>query len=188
MIENVKGDLSGREFKHIEAIIENLDSESGQFKMELPGGILVFEEYGFIMVAERKKSQPKRFVTRIMEIPGVTIIDELGVAIRASIVDAANIRFERDGKVAHLDADKVKGDVFIRARKPGDSFFPFGMKGEKKLKDFFIDSKIARRKRDLIPIVALDGNVLWVAGYRIDDRFRITSETQHVLLLEMEEL
>jgi tRNA(Ile)-lysidine synthase len=188
MIEKVKGDLRGIEFKHIESIIESLISESGQFRIELPGGILVFEEYGFIMVAEKEKSQAKPFKTRIMEIPGVTIIDELGMAIKAEIMDTTNISFERDGRVAHLDAGKVKGDVFVRSRKPGDTFFPFGMKGEKKLKDFFIDSKIARRKRDLIPIVALDGNVLWVAGYRIDNRFRITSETRHVLLLEMEEL
>ncbi|MFW5982045.1 MAG: tRNA lysidine(34) synthetase TilS [Halanaerobiaceae bacterium] len=80
------------------------------------------------------------------------------------------------------DFKKIKTPLLIRNRKQGDRFFPFGMNGSKKLKDFFIDQKIPREERDKIPIV-LDANkrIIWVAGYRADDRFKVSDDTRKIL-------
>jgi len=78
-----------------------------------------------------------------------------------------------------IDADQVKGKLHVRTRKPGDRFKPLGMKGHKKLKDFFIDLKIPAHLRDSIYLVCDDENIIWVAGYRMSEDYKVTSETKN---------
>lgn len=69
-----------------------------------------------------------------------------------------------------LDAEEIEWPLTIRSRKPGDRFIPSGMSNHKKLKDFFIDSKVPARQRDQVPIIADGDRILWVVGYRVDAR------------------
>jgi tRNA(Ile)-lysidine synthase len=93
----------------------------------------------------------------------------------------------RTGRVI-LDADKIMGKIRIRGRADGDRFIPFGMRDFKKLKDFFIDEKVAKYDRDLIPIFEDDEKIFWICGYRIDDRVRYTESTSRFLMIEAESL
>lgn len=85
----------------------------------------------------------------------------------------------------YVDADKVgTDDLILRSWKEGDWFVPLGMKSRKKVSDFFVDTKIPIYKKPFIPILETQrGEVVWVCGYRIDDRFKVTAETQRVLKL-----
>ncbi len=66
----------------------------------------------------------------------------------------------------------------------GDYFQPLGMRGRKKLSDFFVQQKINVFDKKNTPIVVNgNGDILWVAGHRIDDRYKITENTQKVLTL-----
>ncbi len=85
--------------------------------------------------------------------------------------------------VIYVDAAAVQGDLRVRTRKNGDKFQPFGMKGRKKLKDFFVDNKVPRDLRDHVPLVCDDQGILWVVGHRKSERTRITDDTTQVLLL-----
>jgi len=87
-----------------------------------------------------------------------------------------------------IDKDKVKGDILIRNRLPGDKFIPIGASGSKKLKDFFIDMKIQREKRDLIPVICDAEDIIWVVGFRQDERFKIERTTSKVLILQYYQL
>ena len=71
----------------------------------------------------------------------------------------------------------------IRTRKPGDVFSPFGS-GEKKLKDWFIDKKIPRDKRDALPLLAAGNTVLWVIGEAISEKLRLTGEENGLVKIE----
>src|SRR3954453_16836605 len=62
----------------------------------------------------------------------------------------------------------------IRNRRPGDRFRPLGMSHEKKLKDFLIDRKIPVEVRDSIPLLVWNGEIVWVAGIEISDKFKVT--------------
>jgi tRNA(Ile)-lysidine synthase len=77
----------------------------------------------------------------------------------------------------------------LRNRRPGDRFRPIGLGGRKKLQDFFVDRKITRDERDGVPLVVdeLD-RIVWVAGHRIDEAFRVTEAAKHVLLLRLKAL
>ena len=74
----------------------------------------------------------------------------------------------------YVDAGKVRFPLYIRSWKEGDFFVPLGMKHRKKVSDFFVDLKISRVEKRKIPIVESEGNIVWVAGCRIDDRYKIT--------------
>ena len=62
-------------------------------------------------------------------------------------------------------------NIFVTSRKPGDVFFPIGMCGHKKLKDYFIDIKLSREERDVIPIIRYNNDILCVGDKRLDRRY-----------------
>ena len=82
--------------------------------------------------------------------------------------------------------DKCTGTLSVRNRRPGDRFRPFGLGRRKKLQDFFVDRKVARDRRDLVPIVVdATDRIVWVAGHEIDDEFRVTDAAQTVIILRL---
>lgn len=83
--------------------------------------------------------------------------------------------------VASLDADKVKFPITWRYWQPGDSFYPLGMENRKKLSDFLIDRKIPLADKNGISVLESDGEIIWVVGHRIDNRYKITPETKSVV-------
>lgn len=86
---------------------------------------------------------------------------------------------------AFLDYGKIKPPVKVRSRKKGDKFCPMGMDAIKKLKDFFIDSKIPVHLRRVVPVFTDDEKIIWVGGYRIDNRVKVTRDTREVLHLKL---
>ncbi len=81
-----------------------------------------------------------------------------------------------------LDAGKIRGPLVLRTRRPGERFEPSNMGGRhKSLHEFMIDEKIPRHIRDFLPILADDEKILWVCGYRTDERASVTVETRRVL-------
>lgn len=84
--------------------------------------------------------------------------------------------------VLHLDADKVEMPISTRPPKDGDRFIPFGMRGSKLLNDFFADIKLdVEQKKHQTLVVSASGDILCVAGLRIDDRFKVTARTENIL-------
>ncbi len=86
---------------------------------------------------------------------------------------------------ARLDADSMRGDLVLRRRRAGERFQPSGMGGRSKsLHEFMIDEKIPAPLRDLIPILADRDKILWVCGYRVDERAIVTPGTGRLLTVE----
>jgi tRNA(Ile)-lysidine synthase len=91
---------------------------------------------------------------------------------------------KKDLNIAYLDLDKIKSPLAIRKWHKGDSFFPFGMKGKKKLSDFFIDLKLSLVEKENTWLLTSEDQIIWVIGRRIDDRYKVTGKTQSVLKIE----
>jgi tRNA(Ile)-lysidine synthase len=73
----------------------------------------------------------------------------------------------------------------LRSWKNGDYFQPLGLKQKKKLSDLFIDRKISlNHKKDIGILENNNGDILWVAGLRIDERYKISPNTKKVFILE----
>ena len=91
-----------------------------------------------------------------------------------------------DAPTVCIDADKVKGTLHLRHWQEGDTFRPIGMKGNKKLSDFFTDQKLSLFEKEQIWLVCDDENIIWVVGHRIDDRYKVTPETHTLLELTLQ--
>ncbi|MCG3146692.1 MAG: tRNA(Ile)-lysidine synthase [Verrucomicrobiae bacterium] len=86
-----------------------------------------------------------------------------------------------------FDGDLLGGKLTVRTWRAGDRFRPLGMKGEKKLQDFFVDAKVPRGERGRVPLVcAADGRIAWVVGYRMSDAFKVSAQTKRVLRIRFE--
>lgn len=83
--------------------------------------------------------------------------------------------------IASLDFDTLTFPLTIRKPKPGESFRPLGMRGKKKISDFFIDLKVPCYARESSWLLCSGDRIVWVIGYRIGQQFRITEKTQHIL-------
>jgi len=124
-------------------------------------------------------------------IPGETKLMELKYTFKTEIRDIENGFLEKfkQNKTEYdeaVDLKEIRMPLTVRTRREGDKFCPLGSKGFKKLKDFFIDSKVPRMDLDKIPIVTMHGQPVWVVGYRIDDRIRIGGKTEKLLLMKAE--
>jgi tRNA(Ile)-lysidine synthase len=80
--------------------------------------------------------------------------------------------------IAIVDFDKVTFPLVWRKWKAGDLFYPLGMTHRKKISDFLIDTKISRGEKDFVTILESAGEIVWVIGHRIDNRFRLTPESK----------
>ena len=90
---------------------------------------------------------------------------------------------DKSPEVAQLDFDTLKFPMTLRHWRHGDRFHPLGMKGSKLLSDFFVDQKFTEyQKQNVWLMVSASGDILWVVGYRIDDRFKVSNTTNSIFL------
>jgi len=99
----------------------------------------------------------------------------------------AALSFSGNPFVEYVDFSKLNGQLKIRSWLPGDWFIPLGMERKKKLKNFFIDEKVPVYKRHSVPVVTDSSRIVWVAGKRLDNRFKVTEKTESILKLEIQE-
>ena len=87
--------------------------------------------------------------------------------------------------MVYVDADKMRGKLTVRSPRVGDSVSPLGMKGSKKLSDFFIDRKIDRPLREEKPLLLCGAEIVWIIGHEIADSVKISARTKKALKLEV---
>jgi tRNA(Ile)-lysidine synthase len=130
-------------------------------------------------------SEPRTASVTDVSLPGRAVVEELGVEVETILVQRTQSIEEliaRCGPERQLfDADTVEGDLHIRAPLPGDSFYPLGLGGRKKLSDYFTDEKVPRDRRRRTALLLSGDDIMWVAGGAMDDRFKLTDATRTVL-------
>ena len=103
--------------------------------------------------------------------------------IHISWVEGAD--FDNNVNKAFVDTEKLIFPLVLRTWYKGDRFMPLGMKRYKNLSDFFIDQKVPLPQKDHIPILVNgNGDIVWVAGLRQDNRYKVTATTKKVAIFE----
>ena len=94
-------------------------------------------------------------------------------------------QLEMTEEIAQLDYDKLNSHIIFRKWKEGDNFIPLGMKGRRKLSDYFIDKKFNLSEKNKQWLMLSGNEICCVIGQRIDDRYKITNETTTVLTIRV---
>ena len=178
------GDLRRIKTVHLDGVFRLLTHRAPNKVLCLPQGIYAEKHYAELFI--RRGRPPAVFPFEyIVDIPGVTILEGLGKKLVTRIERAKRgTPMDRDSKVAYLDDDKLVRPLTLRSFEEGDLFIPLGMKGRKKLKDFFIDSKVPKALRRHIPLLISGGSIVWVVGYRINECFKLREGSKRVLRAE----
>ncbi len=181
ILRRIKKDLRRINSGHIESVAELAQNENPHASLNLPNGLMVKRSYDR-MVFKIGVGHGLGEFRYLLDGAGTYHIAEIErticLVVREPTVDQNK---ERDGKTAYLDAEKLQFPLIIRNFRPGDRFVPLGMTGHKKIKDFFIDLKVPVETRTSIPLLVSDDRPVWICGYRIDDRYKVTSKTRKVL-------
>jgi tRNA(Ile)-lysidine synthase len=113
---------------------------------------------------------------------GVVIAGQQLISLQYS---SSNL-IEQNLKKAFVDLDKLIFPLIIRFRQDGDKFMPLGMKHYKKLSDFLIDQKIPLPQKEKVPLLINgNGEIIWVAGLRQDNRYKVSATTKKVAIFEL---
>jgi tRNA(Ile)-lysidine synthase len=102
------------------------------------------------------------------------------------ITPATEVEFERNPAKAYVDLDLLQFPLTLRSWKQGDKFMPLGMNAYKKVSDYFINQKVPLPQKARVPILVNgSGELVWIAGMRQDNRYKVTSTTKKVLIFEL---
>jgi tRNA(Ile)-lysidine synthase len=166
------------------ALVEDQDSA-----VSVPG--LEVRREGDRIRLERARAHERPFENSFrvpLSIPGEVSLPGWTVSAYMALLTAGPLEFS-SGSVA-VTANRLKLPLAVRSRRPGDKFRPLGMAGHgRKLQDFLVDRKVARKERDTLPIVVdSDDRIVWVVGQSVAEDFRVTAASQGVILLKARRL
>jgi tRNA(Ile)-lysidine synthase len=187
-LSKIRGNLQHIYAVHLESIVQWLpNSISGQ-SMDLPERIRVSREGDRLVFTQEPAGAPEcasPFEATLIPGPGtyefrsfrLEIVSEDRESQPAPLGPCEGLTNVR------LDADRIRWPLTLRNWRPGDRFCPSGMKGSKKLQDFFVDCRIPRERRQQIPLLCDAEKICWIVGLRLDERVRVQDSTQRVLVV-----
>ncbi len=167
----------GFNFEQTSDVVTSIDSQSGK----------VFHSVLYRLVIDREDLiiTQQAGELRSVFIDENTVEAELG-PYRMEILRTTKITINTDPHVACLDAAKITLPLQWRSWQQGDIFHPLGMEGHKKVSDFLIDAKVSLPDKDRVTVVQSGNDIVWVAGLRLDHRYRLTERTAEMLVLRIE--
>lgn len=194
---DIAGSSTGVGSVHYSSLKDLVQNGKTGARTELPRGLRARVTYGRLEVySENSLSGLKQSATHKEStdfliapvIPGTTYVPEMQAFLDITLENADHIdnygRIGYNSLVQFFDYDCLKRGINIRKRRDGDIFKPLKSNGTKKLKEYFIDTKIPRELRDEIPLVCIENEIVWVIGNKISDKFKVTENTKSVLKME----
>jgi len=159
------------EAEHIEALIRGVASE--HFSHDLPGGLRAFGEYGK-MVVSRSDVALATVAPSLLMLPGTA---DLGGAGRIAAEYAQPGETQGTPESVVVDVGLGSAELIVDSVRPGDRMRPLGMDGSRKLSDLLIDAKVPKRARGLVPVIRDGERIVWLAGVRMSEDYRVTAAT-----------
>jgi tRNA(Ile)-lysidine synthase len=192
--KEVTGSVAGLEEKHIAAVLELSGRKASGQSLQLPKGVFATIEYERLLLAENGRETEGSPFQVPLNVPGMTELPERGLLLYAALHDREEYEKAFNGfqkpKETSLcqifDYGKINKGINIRNRRNGDIFFPYRSPGSKKLKEYLIDEKIPRAKRENIPLLAVDNNIIWVMGFRTSEKYKVDEASKVILSVRAE--
>ena len=160
-------------------IIESLDSISGKIFFSDDFQILRDREY----LVLSKKREKESGVFELLENGHIDVFDQRFSCLVYE--RPSDFKFSTNPQIACFDADKLSFPLQLRKWQEGDVFRPIGMKGRKKISDYFIDNKFSLTDKENAWLLVSGDDIVWLVGHRMDDRFKITKKTSNIYRIEI---
>ena len=189
-------------FDQIQQILEGLERRRTGARVVIADGYVADLERGHLVLSRRGSAVPPPAAEAQVVIPGRTPIPWGGGAIVTRTISREGLSeplSAGSGPLAHLDFDRTGPALALRRRRPGDRFHPLGAPGSRKLSDFFCDMHLPASLRDGVPLLVAAqpagsdraapdpaGEIAWVVGSRISERFKVTPATRRILRVSQE--
>ncbi len=160
-------------------IVESLDAISGKLFYSEDYQILRDREY--LVLSKKKKKEVETY-----ELKENARVHANEKEFECKVFERPlDFNFSTKPFIACFDAEKLNFPLLIRKWQEGDVFHPIGMKGSKKVSDYFIDNKFSLTDKERTYLIVSGDNIIWVAGYRMDNRYKITNNTKLICQVEM---
>ncbi|MFQ6059411.1 MAG: tRNA lysidine(34) synthetase TilS [Anaerolineae bacterium] len=195
-IRRLRRGLRNINWVHIEDALKVIHERPTGSIATLPQGLQLFKGYESFTVGEAlpRPDLPLLTVERLpLTIPGATPLPGSNWQVEARILPRDELTEEHFSDAnpwqTVLDYDRAGPELALRRRRPGDRFQPLGLGGrEKTVSAFMINEKIPAHIRDELPLVVSPQHIVWIPGWRLDERVKITEDTERVLELEFSEI
>jgi len=162
----------------IEEVFSSIENEPG--KQFFSKTHRLIKDRDVLYITEKREEKERIYY---IEEGDIELFSPFNISIEK--LEAKDFEISKKKNVACVDADKVGFPLLIRKWKQGDYFQPLGMTGFKKVSDFLIDQKIPLHEKENTWLLCSGKQVVWIMGHRLDNRFKILTETKQVLKIEI---
>lgn len=154
-----------------------LSAEPGKVFYSPTHQLVKDRDYLFISVIQKQQTE-EYTITNLED------FSILPTQISVQRIENTAVRFKKNKQFAYLDEDQLTFPLRLRKWREGDFFIPFGMKGKKKVSDFFIDEKYSILQKEAAWLLTdQKDNIVWIVNARIDQRYSVTEKTKTILVL-----
>jgi tRNA(Ile)-lysidine synthase len=186
ILKKVKKNLRRIDRVHILGVYNLAKGTKPQSALWLPEGFTIKKRYDRLIFSGGLEERSDDFYY-LLDGPGTTHIREIDRSISLFELKPETVsNMEESPWISYFDADKLNYPLIVRNFKPGDRFVPLGMTGHKKVKDFFVDLKIPFEMRRSTPLLLTGDILIWICGYRTDERYKVTPDTKKILKATLE--
>lgn len=184
-VRKLKSNIENFYYKNYQDIFNFVrNAESGKI-LDLPGEIKLKVSYKKLIIKKGDFKEVEDYFVKINKEGKYELPFKQSLDIKVVDHKLDWRKYKDDKNTVLIDYKKIKYPLYLRNRNEGDQFIPLGMKGHKKIKDFFIDQKVPDYQRDKVPILFNnDDQIIWICGFRMDERFKVDKSTQRILFIK----
>lgn len=169
----------GFQAEQTDAILSSLNKESGrQFFSE---NYRLVKDREYLIITPHLSAHDKVFYIE-QDCNKISFPVQLSIE---KLERSPDFRFSTLPRVVDLDMDQLVFPLLLRHWHEGEYFQPLGMKGLKKVSDFFIDEKFSIPEKENAWILASGDHLVWIVGKRLDDRYKITNRTKRIMRIRL---
>lgn len=165
--------------ENIDNFLSLVDLANG--KSIIKNDLVFLKSYKFYKMSLRKEDSQKKTGELT-----INIGEELSFGgKRIKISSVSDFQKKHGRNVEYFDRDKLTFPLSVRFRKNGDKFKPIGLGHSKKIKDFFIDMKVDKEKREKIPLILSENDIIWVTSFRSSEDYKVDPSTKNIIKIEV---
>jgi tRNA(Ile)-lysidine synthase len=173
------------DFVHIDDLLRLINDGPPQCRLAIPGGWELVREYETLKLVRRSGRIERNCYSYDFKLGSTLQIPEAGCELQGELVKPPVAELPANLSEAVFDAACLTEPLTVRNFRHGDCFQPLGMTGHKKIKDLFIDNKVALSLRANLPLLVLGQEIIWVPGYGRSTVARVSADTKLILRLKL---